>query len=79
MPMRLEEILANNQIIQYTPANVSDVHDRVLELFMKELEPGDEYEEELPEEIEEPSEEEIEDLDIPNEEGEENEEDEINP
>lgn len=46
MPMRLEEILANNQIIQYTPANISDVHDKVVELFAKELEPDEEQEEE---------------------------------
>lgn len=73
MPMRLEEILANNQIIQYTPANVSSVHDKVVELFAKELQPEEE------EEIEEPVEEIPEEpVDIPDEEGEEDEEDEIN-
>ena len=80
MPMRLEEILANNQIIQYTPANISDVHDKVVELFAKELEPGD---------SEEAEEEEWDDAEkaylddepmesIPNEDGEDDEEDEIN-
>lgn len=73
MPMHLEEILANNQIIQYTPANVSSVHDKVIELFAKELQPEEE-EEEIPEDI--PMEE---DMDIPDEEGEEYEEDEVNP
>lgn len=74
MPMRLEEILANNQIIQYTPANISSVHDKVVELFAKELEPENEEEEvEEVEEVEEPL-----DLDIPGEEGEESEEDKIN-
>lgn len=80
MPMRLEEILANNQIIQYTPANISDVHDKVVELFAKELEPEDseEAEEEEWDDAEkayldnEPME------DIPNEDGEDDEEDEIN-
>ena len=76
MPMRLEEILANNQIIQYTPANVSEVHDKVVELFAKELQPEEEeiVEEEPVEEIpEEP-------IDIPDdEEGEESEEDKVNP
>lgn len=80
MPMRLEEILANNQIIQYTPANVSDVHDKVLELFMKELEPEEEEESEDEWDSaekayldDEPMEEEI-----PDEEGEDDEKDEIN-
>lgn len=42
MPMRLEEILANDMIIQYTPANISDVHEKVVELFAKELQPDEE-------------------------------------
>lgn len=42
MPLKLDEILANNSIIQYTPANISDVHDKVIELFTRELEPEDE-------------------------------------
>ena len=76
MPMKLEEILANNQIIQYTPANVSSVHDKVVELFAKELQP--EEEETIEEPMEEIPEEPIDD--IPNEEGEEEyEEDEVNP
>lgn len=74
MPMRLEEILANNQIIQYTPANVSDVHEKVVELFAKELEPEEEVEE-LPEEPIEDIEEEIPE---PDEGVDEDEEDKIN-
>lgn len=51
MPLKLDEILANDSIIQYTPANISDVHDKVVELFARELEPEDEeIEEEIPEE-----------------------------
>lgn len=73
MPLRLEEILANNQIIQYTPANKSDVHDKVVELFAKELEPDEEEEEPVEEEIdEEPIEEPVEGVD-------EDEEDKVNP
>ena len=74
MPNKLEEILANSQIIQYTPANISDVHEKVVELFAKELEPKDEDTEE---EIEEPIENIPED-NISDEEGEESEEDKIN-
>lgn len=73
MPLRLEEILANNTIIQYTPANVSDVHDKVVELFAKELEPDEEEEEEIEEPVEEPLEEE------PVEGVEDDEEDKVNP
>ena len=47
-PMRLDDILANSKIIQYTPSNVSDVHDRVVELFMKELSEEQTPEEEVP-------------------------------
>lgn len=48
MPLKLDEILANDSIIQYTPANISDVHDKVVELFARELEPEDEeFEEEI--------------------------------
>jgi len=51
MPLKLDEILANDSIIQYTPANISDVHDKVVELFARELEPEDEETEEvIPEE-----------------------------
>lgn len=77
MPMKLEEILGNDQIIQYTPANISSVHDKVLELFAKELEPEEEEEEEIVEEepVDEPMEE---DIDIPDEEGEDSEEDKVN-
>ena len=51
MPLKLDEILANDSIIQYTPANISDVHDKVVELFARELEPEDEeIEEIIPEE-----------------------------
>ena len=53
MPMSLDEILANDIIIQYTPANISDVHDRVMDLFMRELTSDNDITEE-PEEIEEP-------------------------
>lgn len=77
MPMRLEEILANNQIIQYTPANISSVHDKVIELFAKELAPEEESEDEWDSAEkayldDEPM------KDIPDEDGEEDEEDEIN-
>ena len=47
-PMRLDDILSNSKIIQYTPSNVSDVHDRVVELFMKELSDEQTPEEEIP-------------------------------
>ena len=47
-PMRLDDILSNSKIIQYTPSNVSDVHDRVVELFMKELSDEQTPEEEVP-------------------------------
>lgn len=56
MPLKLDEILANDSIIQYTPANISDVHDKVMELFARELEPEDEeIEEEVIEDIPEES------------------------
>ena len=71
MPMHLEEILANNQIIQYTPANISDVHEKVIELFAKELEPEENAEELIS--TEEP----IEDIEIPEEEEQEYEENKI--
>ena len=74
MPMSLDEILANNIIIQYTPSNISDVHDKVVELFAKELEPD---EEETEEDLTEPVEPSNEDIEIP-EEDEEDEENEIN-
>lgn len=47
-PMRLDDILSNSKIIQYTLSNVSDVHDRVVELFMKELSEEQTPEEEVP-------------------------------
>lgn len=51
MPIKLDEILANDSIIQYTPANISDVHDKVVELFARELEPANDLDnEEIPEE-----------------------------
>lgn len=73
MPMKLDEILANDSIIQYTPANISDVHDKVVELFARELEPANDLDNEE-EFVEEPIEDNIE-PDI--EEEEDNEEDKV--
>lgn len=81
MPFKLDEILANNSIIQYTPANISDVHEKVMELFGRELEPDDEeFEEDSIEEFPEENTEDNIDIDIDNdiEEEDEDEEDKIN-
>lgn len=47
LPNDLDDILANNSIIQYTPSNISDVHNKVVDLFMKELGIGVEEEPEI--------------------------------
>lgn len=69
LPDSIDSILSSNSIIQYTPSNISDVHDKVVELFMKQLSDDtdeDELEVEQTEEVTEPTEEPVEDT-IPEE------------
>lgn len=37
LPNSIDSILSNSAIIQYSPSNISDVHDKVVQLFMEKL------------------------------------------